>query len=97
MGWMENIAALDSREEARQKFHEWCEMKAFVHDDIEFVGRQNDVARLHIYGTDNYFARNIAQNYQNNPVRVIDINPVDGSIVEVEILLADLTTADLHI
>jgi hypothetical protein len=94
MSWMESIASKD-REAAREKFHEWCEMKADVHDEIEFDHRQNDVAYLHISDRkDTYFARDLTQHYTGNPVRVIDVRPVDKDTVSVRVLLADLEVSD---
>jgi hypothetical protein len=95
-GWMESIADKDSREAAREKFHEWCEMKESVHDEIEFVNRQNDVARLHIQDrSDTYHARNLLTHYNGCPVRAIDIMPVDERTLEVQMLLAELVVSDV--
>lgn len=95
MSWMESIAAREDREAAREKFDEWCQMKADVHEEIAFDGRHGDVARLHISDRrDTYFVRNYTQRYRGNPVRVIDVNPVDEETVELELLLAELRETD---
>jgi len=95
MGWMDKLAAADDRETARETFDEWCQMKADVHDEITFAGRTGDVARLHISDRrDTYFVRDYTQRYRGNPVRVIDVNPVDETTVELELLLAELRETD---
>lgn len=93
-GWRESIAKCEDREEARKKFHEWCEAMASVYDAIELAGRQNDVARLHIKTDGNHFARDLPECYGEgtNPIRVIDVNAFDENRVEIEVLLARLTT-----
>jgi hypothetical protein len=94
-GWMESIADKDSREDAREKFRDWCEMKASVHDEIEVYDVQNDVAQLHIQDRgDTYFVRDITKRYCGNPVRVIDVCPVDENTVCLKVLLAELKVSD---
>lgn len=91
MSWMESIASKDDRDAAREKFDEWCQMKADIHDEIEFAGRQSDVARLHISDRrDTYFVRDITKRCCGNPVRVIDVIPIDKDTIELKILLAAL-------
>lgn len=103
MTWDESIAQCDTREEAREKFHEWCEMKENVFDEIDFIGRTNDVATFHVYTGNpvgqspptngNHVARNLMTYYSirgRNPLRVIDLNGVDEGVVEVKVLLAEL-------
>jgi hypothetical protein len=91
---MEAIASKD-REAAREKFYEWCEMQSDIHDEIEFGRWQNDVAYLHISDRkDTHFVRDLTQRYTGNPVRVIDVLPVDENTVAVRLLLADLEVSD---
>lgn len=81
------------RENAREKFQEWCEMQADVHEEVEFVGRQNDVARLHIKTNGNHRARDLMSNYSirgRTPIRVYELNAVDEETVEIGFLLAEL-------
>jgi len=93
--WLESIAGKDSREAAREKFHEWCEMKESVHNEITFESRQNDVAWLHIQDRqDTYFARDLVKHHTGNPIRVIDVCPVDENTVAVSVLLAELKLSD---
>lgn len=99
---MESIAAFDDREAAREKFDDWCQMKAEVHHEFTFVGRHGDVATIHISTGDpagldgpptngNHRARDFIQRYAGgNPVRVIDVSGVEGGVVEVQVLLANL-------
>jgi len=94
-GWLESIADADSREAARKKFHEWCEMKESVHDEITFESRQNDVAWLHIQDSKNtYFVRDLTTKYTGNPIRVIDVRPVDENTIGLRVLLANLKVSE---
>ena len=96
MSWMESIAACDSREEAREKFTEWCEMKQEVHDNIWFEGRQNDVATLSVdTRRGDYTARNLAVTYAvggKTPVRIIEMYATEGNKIVFDFLLAELRT-----
>lgn len=94
MGWMERIADADDREQARDVFEEWLQMKADIHDEIEFTGRQNDVGTLLIDTDDNHRARDLTQHYTGNPVRVHRIDGADRGVVQLKVLLANLTTDD---
>jgi len=102
-GWMERIAEQDSREEARDVFNEWLEMKASVNDAVEFVERTGDVGVLHVRtgppqtpNADTQTARDIIQRYARGrcPVRCIDVTGVSEGVVQLNMLLADLRVSD---
>ena len=92
MSWLQSIAEYDNRDAAREKFYEWCEMQASVHDPITFDRKQNDVAYLHITSGGNHFVRDLTQRYGPSacPIRVISVDAVDDQTVELRVLLADL-------
>lgn len=90
----ERIVDAEGREDARDVFHEWCEMQVSVHDEVELDSLQNDVATFHITTADNHRARDLLVRYGvrgRTPLRAIGLDAVDEDRVEVKILLAELT------
>jgi hypothetical protein len=103
MTWMERIAEQDSREDAREVFQEWLEMKGRINDAVTFVERTNDVGVLHIRAgepdtpnVDNHIARNLISHFAHgrNPVRCIDVTGVSEGVVQLNMLLAELKVED---
>ena len=103
MTWMERIAAQETREDAREVFDEWLEMKASVNDAVEFIDRTGDVGVLHVAAgkpdtpnVDDHTARDLCSRYGRgrNPVRCIDITGVSEGVVQLNMLLAELQVDD---
>lgn len=95
MSWDESIASKDSRAEAREKFYEWAEMKARVHDEVSVAHKQNDVVRLLVDTDNNHIARDLMVNYaepDRNPIRIIGLDGAERGEVSIRVLLANLTT-----
>lgn len=103
MSWLERIADQDSREEAREVFDEWLEMKARTNDTVEFIERTNDVAVLHVTAgepdtpnVDDHTARDLCARYAHDrdPVRCIDITGVAEGVVQLNMCLTTLRVSN---
>jgi len=103
MSWMQRIASQETREDAREAFDEWLEMKASVNGAVTFVERTGDVGVLHVEAgppdtpnVQDHTARDLCSQYGRgrNPVRCIDITGVSRGVVQVNMLLAELRVSD---
>lgn len=83
----------NSQSEAFDIFQEWCEERAYLKDEIEFVERQNDIATLRIStGEGKNTARDFLAKYcraDRTPLRVASVDAVGEGVIEVEVLLAE--------